>query len=1174
MNLRMKEINHSGAFRAKRFAGVLLALLPASAVSQITGSGSIQGVITDPSRSAIPNAQVTATHVGTGVKTERATTMTGFYVLSPLAPGDYTVEVSAQGFQTIVRQNITVDALSTVGLNLTMSIGSASESVTVTGAALLLNTSDASLGQTIRNEVYDALPLVMGNAPRDPTTFTQYLPGVSTSSATGNTAGNVFGAQDHSSEIYIEGLPITNPVVQGESRTLGLGVSVEAVDQFQIETAGAATMYNGQGAANFVLKSGTNQLHGDGFWYLRNTAFDARGFFAKTTPAEHQDEFGASLAGPIKRNHVFFFANYDGFRFTQGAQPTFFSIPTAAERAGNFSALPVPLYDPQSTDCSHGPCTRTPFTGNIIPPDRISSISGYFQSFLPPTVNGNLQNNYIGTVPVGYEDNSTTAKVDYYLDEKNTFLALFSRGHRSQTTPYRGQVLPLPYGETRLVDEIPVTAEAKYTRVVSPTLLNQLSYGFSRLNVPIADATIGGDYPNRAGLTGLPAGEAASAFPEIAWGGPNVPTNWRGTNARPFSEALNTFTLQDNVQWTRGRHSVTFGAQLQWLQANEKSRTYGNQATWQFSNSQTAGFNSAGVQQNTTGNAYASYLLGLVNSANVIQDSVVETGGRYKNYSWWVQDNIKVSARLNVNLGLRHDIWTPYVEVLDRESFLNPALLNPGAGKFPGALEFYGNGPGSCHCSSAVQTDHHNFGPRVGLAFSATSNTVIRAGYSIMYTHRGATGGRTGARTGTDVLGYSASPTFVSPDQGISPAFNWNNGVPPFQQPPFFDSSYGTGFNGTGATAASINYGDPSLGGVPPRYQNWNLSVEHGLPGSVVVGAAYVGSNGHFLGINTTGGGRSIWSDQIDPKYLALGSLLQATATPANLAAANQIIPGITLPFPTYTGSISQMLRPFPQYSGVTDLWGDVGNSNYNSAQVYINKRVSHGLTFNFNYVYAKGFDDTGANPVTGQTATSRTAYNWVTEKGPTQLPAHTFNLLFVYRLPFGSFVNHRVWRATLGGWQTSGIITYRSGMPIGTIAAACNLPNAGGCYANYNPSFAGPVRINGAYGSGDLLGANPPAFLDKNAFGSPAPFTYGSTPRTGVVGLGEPGSYEADLSLRREFAIREPLKVIFQADAINALNQVNFSPPPTNITSANFGEIAGQSNRPRELQLSARITF
>src|SRR5579884_1418929 len=1146
----------------------------ALALAQIGGSGAVQGTVTDPTGAIVPGATVTATNTATGVKTSRQTTAAGLYVLSPLAVGDYIVEVSAPGFERTVQQHVTVDALTTVTLDLKLAVGAANQQVTVTAAAPQLDTTDASLGQTVRNEVYDALPLAMGNAPRDPTAFTQYMPGVSTSSASGNTAGNVYGAQDHSEDMYVEGLPITNPVGEGESRTLGLGVSVEAVDQFQMETAGTAVMYNGQGAANFVVKSGTNRFHADAFEYFRNTALDARGFFAAKTPVEHQNEFGFSAGGPIRRNRIFFFTNYDGFRFTQGAQPSFLSIPTLAERNGDFSALPVTIYDPQTTDCSKGPCTRQAFPGNIIPANRISPISKYFESLLPAPTNGSLQNNYLATVPVGYHDNSTTDKVDFNINDKNTAYVLFSHGHRSQTTAYRGQTLPLPYGDTRLVDELPTTAQARYTYVATPNLLNQLSYGFSRLNVPITNATIQGDYPDKAGLKGLPPGEAASSFPEIAWGGPNAPTGWRGTNSRAFNEALNTFTLQDNVQWTHGRHAVTFGFQLQRLQANEKTRTYGSLATWNFSNNQTAGFGPTGTLQTTTGNAYASYLLGAVNSANVIQDSVVETGGRYSDYSWWVQDNFRVGSKLNLSLGLRHDIWLPYVEVLNRESFLNPTLPNPAANGYPGALEFYGNGPDSCHCRTTVQTDYKNLGPRVGLAYSLTPKTVIRAGYSIMYTHRGAVGGRGGARTGTDILGFSASPSFVSPDNGISPAFYWDNGVPAYGQPPFFNAGYGTGFNGTGAPAATINYGDPQLGGVPPRYQNWNFAVERSITGSLMAGMAYIGSNGHFLG----GGGRGIWSDQINPVYLKLGNLLNAQATAANIAAANAIVPGIGLPYPSFTGTIAQMLRPFPQYSGVTDLWGDVGNSNYNSFQFYSNKRLSHGLTFNFNYVYAKALDDTGANAVSGQTATARSAYNWHTEKALTQLPAHTLNLLFVYELPFGAGRpiggRNAVLAQIAGGWQVSGIVTYRSGTPIGTIGAACNLPLAGGCYANYNPAFSGPVRINGGYGSGDLLGANPPAFLDKNAFLSPPAYTYGDTPRTGAYGIENPGSYGADLSLRRVFAIRERVRVTFQADALNALNLVNFNPPPTNITSSNFGKISGQSNRPRALQLSMRVGF
>ena len=498
--------------RASLVFGILLSVN--QLLAQIGGSGSIQGVITDPSGAAIPAATVVATNSGTGVKTARETNQGGNYLLSPLPPGKYSVAISANGFQTLVQQNVIVNALSEVGLNVSLKVGAAAEQVTVSDTPPALNTADASMTQTLRNDVYDSLPLAMGNAPRDPTAFTQLLPGVSSSSASGNTAGNVLGAQDHSQDVYVEGLPVTNPVAQGETRTLGLGISVEAVEQFQLETAGTPVMYQGQGSANFVLKSGTNQFHGAGYEYFRNTDLDARGFFARTRSIEHQNEFGFNIGGPILKNKLFFFANYDGFRFTQGAQPSFQTIPTLAERAGDFSALPVTIYDPATTNCpSGGVCTRQAFPGNIIPANRISPISKYFQSFLPNPTNGNLQNNYLGTVPVGYTDNSNTDKVDYDLNASNIFYVLFSHGHRGQTTPYRGQTLPLPYANTRLVDEIPITTQAKYTFVATPNLLNQLSYGFSRLNVPITNATIGGDYPTKAGLTGLASGRSRIVLP-------------------------------------------------------------------------------------------------------------------------------------------------------------------------------------------------------------------------------------------------------------------------------------------------------------------------------------------------------------------------------------------------------------------------------------------------------------------------------------------------------------------------------------------------------------------------------------------------------------------------------------------------------------------------------------
>ncbi len=844
------------------FAALALVVTILPLTAQIGGTGSIQGTVTDPSGSAVPGAAVTASNVATGVRTTTVTTEAGVYNLSPLQPGEYTVTVSAPGFQKLEQQHVEVNALASVGLNLKLTLGAQAQEVTVTETPPALNTNDASLGQTMTNQTYAALPLQMGNAPRDPTAFTGLMPGVTSSTASGNTAGNVFGGQDHSQDVYIEGLPATNPVAEGETRTLSLGVSVEAVDQFQLETAGTPVMYQGQGTSNFVVKSGTNQFHGSAYEYFRNTDLDARSFFAKARTPEHQNEFGFTIGGPIRKDRIFFFGNYDGFRFSQGAQPSFQTIPTLAERNGDFSAFPQTIYDPQTTSCTNGVCTRQPFPNNIIPQERISPISKYFESFLPDPTNGNIQSNFLSTAPVGYSDNNTTDKVDFNLTDRNRFYVLFSRGHRGQTTPYRGQTLPLPYANTRLVDEVPTTAQIKHTFIATANLLNQASFGFSRLWVPITNATISGNYPTKAGLTGLPPGEAASAFPEISWSGPNPPDAWRGTNARAFTEAMNTFTWQDNVQWTHGKHSFTFGLQFEDLQANEKSEAYGSLATWNFSNSQSAGFNANGTLLNTTGNAYASYLLGLVNSSNVVEDYVVGTGGRYRDYSWWVQDNYKVSTRLTLNLGLRHDIWGPYKEVLDRMSFFNPLAPNAAAGRHPGILEFAGNGPDSCGCDTPVSTDLKNFGPRIGAAFSISSRWVVRAGYSIMYTHRGATGGRGGGRVGTGLLGFQASPSFTSPDQGITPAFNWNNGVPGYRHPPFFDPTLGTDYNGSGNPPATMTYGDPQIGGVPPRYQNWNFNIDHSLTNTLTLAFAYVGSNGHFLG----GGGRGIWSDLIDPR--------------------------------------------------------------------------------------------------------------------------------------------------------------------------------------------------------------------------------------------------------------------------------------------------------------------
>ncbi|PYT19048.1 MAG: hypothetical protein DMG59_01810 [Acidobacteria bacterium] len=1150
------------AMNSRRFVFVCAMLvIPQVLSAQIAGSGSIQGTVSDQTGAIVPGATVTATNVGTGIKTTRQTTAAGLYVLSPLPAGEYSVTVAAAGFQTFVQEHVVVDALSAVGLNVSLKLGAAADQVTVTDAPPILNTQDASLGNTMRNDVYTNLPLAMGvggigAGPRNPGGFIYLMPGVTDA----NRWGQINGGQSFSKEVYVEGVAMTDTVQQGEGRYMGLGISIEAVNQFQIETSGQSVEFNGQGSENYVLKSGTNQFHGSAFEYFRNTVLDARGFFDKVRAAEHQNEFGASVGGPILKNRAFFFGAYDGYRYRTQTATTITSIPTLKERAGNFSELPASqvVYDPQSTSTVGSVTSRMPFEGNVIPASQISAISNYFQAPLPAPTNGNLQNNYIGNLPIGYNVYNYLGKVDVNLTSSHRFYLVGSHGKRSQSGPYRegptNAPMPLPYSETRIVEEIPTVARASENWSITPSLLNQASFGVSRLAVPITNATIDGKWPIKAGLKGLPSGEADSAFPETSFAGPNSPVQWRGTNARAFQDVENDYVLQENLQWVHGKHSMKFGFQHQRLEVNEKSRSYGSLFLASFSNNQTAGFSPTGTLLTTTGNSYASFLLGALNTPTITEDWVVENGGRFRNYAWWASDDFKVSPRFTLNLGLRYDIMKPYVEVKDRFSFLNPALANPAAGGRPGALMFGDNflSGYSCNCSTPVNTQFGTLGPRIGAAWSLNDRTVIRAAYGIMYSRRGAVGGRGGARTGTDLLGFSANPGFAN-SNGFSPAFYWDTGVPAYQKPPVFDATLNTGNTLDRPTAGSITYGDPNS--KPPRYQNWNFSVQRALSNSMTLTVAYTGNNGKY----EDGGGRGIWTNQMDPRNLALGSLLTAQATPANIAAAQAIIPSVALPFPNFRGTISQMLRPFPQYSGVTDVFGNIGQSNYNALQVTFARRMAAGLTFNANYTFSKNLSDTNGG---------RSAYYWKDAKSLTS-----------YELPFGNgkavpVSNSAVARALVSGWRISAITRVFSGFPLASIGASCNLPNAGSCQASFNPAFSGDVRINGDWGSGDLLGANPPAFLDKNAFVNPAPYTYGNTPITDAFGLRAPYAFNQDLSLKREFRIHERMRFLLQWDAFNAFNQVRFAAPSINTTSAGFGKITSQTNTPRLMQIVTRLEF
>ncbi|HEX5082376.1 MAG TPA: TonB-dependent receptor [Blastocatellia bacterium] len=1167
--------------------GVLIALValivmfaPPCALAQTGGGGSIQGTITDSRGSVLAGATVVARNVATGVESTRRTNEAGLYVISPLPPGEYKVSVSAPSFQTLIQEKVFVDALSAVNVNLALKIGNVADTVTVSDAPPQLNTADARLGTTIRNELYTNLPLAMGTSvagsgigqgPRNPGSFIFLLPGVSE----GNRWGTVNGAQGFSKDVFIEGVPITDPIQQGEGRTISLGVSVEAVEQFQVETSGTGVEFNGQGAENYTIKSGGNKFHGTGFEYFRNTVLDARGFFPKVRPVEHQNEFGGTIGGPILKEKLFFFFSYDGWRYRVVSPTQAASLPTLKMRQGDFSELPVAIYDPLTTVGVPGGFSRTQFRDpsratpsnplglNIIPLNRISAISQVYQSLLPAPTSPGIQNNYLGAVPVAYNNDSFNAKVDYNLTANQRLSGLFTRGKRSQPLPYREisssspqTVFPLPYTDTRKVEEIPTVFQLKHNWNIGSNLVNQVSFGYNHLFVPITNATSDGKWAAKAGLKGLPAGDASDAFLEAAFGGPNAPSGWRGTNSRDFEDNNYNYTFQESLLWIHNKHSFKFGFQYQRTRDRTITNDTGSLLTTNFSNLQTAGFNASGGLLSGTGNAYASFLLGALNSAVVNEDSVVVTNAKFSSYAWWVADDYKVTDRLTVNLGLRHDIMLPYTEGDNHFTYLDINAPNPAAGGIPGALRFGGNyAPDaiSCKCSQIINTYYRAFGPRIGFAYSLNDKTVLRGGYGMMYSRSGAVGGRDGARIGTGLTGVNANAPIASPNGSFAPALFWDNGIPPFAKGPIYDETYQTGFNGRG-TGGAVTFGDPFS--QPPRYQNWNLSIQRSLTNSLVVTAAYVGSNGKQL----RGGGRGAYSNQIDPKYLVLGNLLTQTANPTNVAAAAAIVPGIKLPFANFSGTIAQMLRPFPQYNSVTDVYGNVGQSNYNALQLSVQQRLSQGLTFNVNYTFSKALGTINGN---------RSAYIQEKNLSTTDQP-HLLNAFYTYELPFGKGrmfnPENKVVNALVSGWRITGITRYASGTPLGPFTASCNVPQAGTCWASYNPAFTGNVKLEGDGGVAP--------FINVNAFISPASFTYGNTPARGAYGLRNPHFFNQDVSLARNFQIREGLRFVFGADSYNLFNNVRLGSINTNITNANFGKAAAQVNLPRVFQFKARIEF
>ena len=1175
--------------------------------AQTVGTGSIEGTVLDQQGHVIPNAQVTATDPATGRTVTQKSSSAGVYVLTQLPPATYSVEFKAVGFAAFNQENVVVDALAVVGLSPTLKVGTAIQEVTVSSAPPELQTENGTLDTTIPNDTYTALPVSMGGSPKSPLGFLSLIPG---------STGGDFGVQDinggpgNSSLLYLNGLPVTTSEMQGDARNVNGSTTTEVVDQFQVVTSGLPAYYSGQGVTNLVLKSGTNSFHGDVYENVRNTVFDAAGFFSAAAPVEHQNEYGFSVGGPFLKNRLFFFFNYDRFKYVAGNQPAELTLPTTAERNGDFSQLldptatglngPVYIYDP-STDVtnSDGSITRCAIgqtvsggacsgnATNIIPGGRISTLAKQAQSYLPATINDSLQNNYLNALPSGNKQPTYFGKLDWTITDKHRAYAMFQNGKVFPSSYYNGgPELPLPYTSGRYGFQIITIAQVGETWTIKPSLVNSFSVGFNQFKTPFVNPTGSGGWAAKLGVTGLPNGYPQQAFPQFSFSGPVSPTIWASNGySESFSETAPNFVYQDNLQWIKGKNSFTFGGQLIAQQENTKiPSTFGG---FTFANNETAGIDNVlnsttgqytpTLETQNTGHGYASYLLGLVDGASASDTAVPETGARYKNLAFYGQDDYKLSPKLTLNIGLRYVIATPFKEDHNRNSWFNPLQMNPMVG-IPGALQFDGyTAIDNCNCESQVKIHWLTFDPRVGFAYSVNKNTVVRGSYTIIHYNGGYLGGNASSQ-GVSLLGYSAGPSFSSPDGGITPAFDLDGGFPAYTHPPFFDSTLNTGYNTTtGAQAGGVSYNLPDRGGLSPYTENWNLTVSRAVTSSMTLQASYAGSGSRHIGIN---GGLGKMSDQIDPKYQALGGLLTTSLNATTLAEAQAMFPEIHMPYPTFVGSVGQAIRPYPQYSGIGDNYEPAASSSYNALQLQMQRRMSSGLYFLAAYTWSKDINNTGGT-ISWIYENPRTAYNLHQERADATGVPHQISLAWEYKLPFGKgerfATSNSVLDAVAGGWKITAVHQYNSPGLLGTFGAPCTVSYAGNCWSDLNPSFTGSARINGKWGSGTTRangGNTGKPGIDASAFKVPALYTFGTSPRTGAYSLRGTWNLNENATIGKDFKLIERTTLHLQADAFNIFNRVQFGGIDTSITDPRFGTVSNQANSPRNMQFEAYLRF
>jgi hypothetical protein len=1082
----------------------LLAVTAGKTVAQEV-TAAINGVVTDPSGAAVSGAKVSAKDLDRGTVYPTATDAGGYYSLPRLQVGRYEVRVENPGFQSAVQPDIVLQLNQSAKVDFSLQVGNVNQTVEVTTAAPILETQSTQLGTVIDAKTNVQLPL----ATRNYVQLTLLAPGaVTTNPSTFTGAQSSFGGgrplingnREQANNFLLDGMDNN----QISENAVAYTPSVDAIQEFNMISQNASAEFGNfmGGIISVSTKGGTNAFHGDAFEFFRNDKLNANNwannFSGLVRPLLRWNEFGGSLGGRVIRDKIFFFVDYQGSRFDQPATSSTFTVLTTAERAGDFSQLltlakPVQLYNPY---------TKLPIANNnlaaagLVSPQAQAIVNS---SFYPLPINGSLTNNAVNTTHSNTNQDQGDARLDWNISDKDHF---FGRYSQSKITNPTTNSYALDYNSSNIYPFY--NGVLNYTRSFSPTFVNELRAGVNYS--PIVTGTLSGTgiTATQAGIAGVPS----SILPAMTFSGGFAATIGNAYILQQFADTV--IQAEDTAIVTRGTHTIRLGFQA----FRDRINTYysGNAGiAGQF------GFNGQYTGSPISGAAVspeADFIAGLPSN---VQHGITEGtwGQRSTVYGVFAQDDWRVTPNLTLNLGLRWELHTPWVEVHNRQANFN--LIT-------GALEL----PNQNGNSSALYQQYNgitNFQPRIGFAYSVTHDTVLRGAYTLSNFLEG---------TGTN-LRLTLNPPF-----GSEHNVNYSPGLPV--------STLAEGYTIFGVdNPNSINYTGTSIRMWSPNFRpavsnQWNFSIQHQFGNSMTMQVAYVGQNNDHLTV-------PIWASQLQ-RYP------DGTVKPGYLSGNTTLLSEI----------------------GNAKLTDTNGVQNYNALQVAFQKRLSSGLEFQANYTWSKCLANAvgyygGYGQAVGNWYYWEDTYDAKRNYGPCYYDVtHAFNGFVTYDIPFGrgraygQNVNGFV-DAIAGGWSINAIANWRGGFPY-TIDSGVD--NSG----THNPfQLADCIGQQHVYGkrnvsptSGTVNGYQ---WFDPSAYAVDAPGQFGSC---GVGTIRGPGLHTVDLSLTKLFHFTERQNLEFRAEAINFTNTPILNAPNTTVGST-LGQITSAQGE-RNIQFGLKYNF